>query len=153
MLRLTLREQEILLRVGRAVRGKQIALELGISEYTVRKHRANIMRKMGLQSAAQLISHAVAVAAGMMTQNDSDRPPTAATSLLHPRETQVLELLVAGRTSKEIARQLAISPLTVRKHRQNIMRKRSVHSLAELIETAQLDVTDTPSEEYRDRST
>jgi DNA-binding CsgD family transcriptional regulator len=101
----------------------------------VRKHRASIMRKLGLQSAAQLISHAVTASAGLKACDD-DRSPSAA-ALLHPREMQVLRLLVTGRTSKEIARQLAISPLTVRKHRQNIMRKRAVHSLAELIETAQ----------------
>lgn len=141
---LTSREQEILLLIGRAVRGKKIALALGISEYTVRKHRASIMRKLGLQSAAQLISHAVAASAKFAADQSGCMPPAS----LHPREKQVLALLVAGRTSKEIARQLSISPLTVRKHRQNIMRKRAVHSLAELIETTQLEVVDTPSEEY-----
>lgn len=148
MWRLTCREQEILLLIGRAVRGKRIAQALGISEYTVRKHRASIMRKLGLQSAAQLISHAVAASvACAVNGQDDDAPPAS----LHPREMEVLTLLVAGRTSKEIARQLAISPLTVRKHRQNIMRKRGVHSLAELLETAQPKVVDTPSEEYRDQ--
>lgn len=148
MWRLTCREQEILLLIGRAVRGKRIALALGISEYTVRKHRASIMRKLGLQSAAQLISHAVAASmACAVNDQDGCSPPTP----LHPREMEVLTLLAAGRTSKEIARQLSISPLTVRKHRQNIMRKRGVHSLAELLETAQPKVVDTPSEEYRDQ--
>ena len=147
MWRLTSREEEILLLIGRAVRGKRIALALGISEYTVRKHRASIMRKLGLQSAAQLISHAVSVSA--VAQDDGRSP--SATASLHPREMQILKLLVAGRTSKEIARQLAISPLTVRKHRQNIMRKRAVHSLAELIETTQPQVADTPSEVFRNR--
>ena len=150
MWRLTSREREILLLIGRAVRGKRIAHVLGISEYTVRKHRASIMRKLGLQSAAQLISHAVTASAEVHGDDGRSSPATA---LLQPREMQVLRLLVAGRTSKEIARQLAISPLTVRKHRQNIMRKRAVHSLAELIETAQPQVADTPSEAYRNRLT
>jgi DNA-binding CsgD family transcriptional regulator len=145
MWRLTCREQQILLLIGQAVRGKKIAQALGISEYTVRKHRASIMRKLGLQSAAQLISHAVAASVACAAANQ-ESPPAS----LHPREMEVLALLVAGRTSKEIARLLRISPLTVRKHRQNIMRKRAVHSLAELIETAQPKVVDTPSEEYRD---
>ena len=148
MWRLTCREQEILLLIGQAVRGKRIALALGISEYTVRKHRASIMRKLGLQSAAQLISHAVAASvACAVNGQDDDAPPAS----LHPREMEVLALLAAGRTSKEIARVLSISPLTVRKHRQNIMRKRGVHSLAALLETAQPKVVDTPSEEYRDQ--
>ncbi len=147
MWRLTSREQEILLLIGRAARGKEIAFVLGISEYTVRKHRASIMRKLGLQSAAQLISHAVTISA-TVSVHDVVRPPPSAAPL-RPREQQVLKLLVAGRTSKEIARQLSISPLTVRKHRQNIMRKHAVHSLAALIEIAQPEVADTPSEEYR----
>ena len=147
MWRLTSREQEILLCIGRAVRGKQIALDLGISEYTVRKHRASIMRKVGLQSAAQLISYAVAISTGSLTHGDR-----ATVGALRPREHEVLRLLVAGLTSKEIARQLNISPLTVRKHRQNIMRKCAVHSLAQLIETARPCDGDTPSEEYRARS-
>ena len=134
--------------IGRAVRGKKIALVLGISEYTVRKHRASIMRKLGLQTAAQLISHAVAAAVACAASDlDGESPPAS----LHPREMEVLTLLAAGRTSKEIARLLSISPLTVRKHRQNIMRKRGVHSLAELLETIQPKVVDTPSEEYRDQ--
>src|SRR5262245_53656519 len=148
MWRLTCREREILSLIGRAVRGKKIALALGISEYTVRKHRASIMRKLGLQSAAQLISHAVAASVACTTNEEHG---CSAPTPLHPREMEVLALLVAGRTSKEVARVLSISPLTVRKHRQNIMRKRGVHSLAELLETAQPKVADTPSEEYRDR--
>jgi DNA-binding CsgD family transcriptional regulator len=147
---LTSREKEILLLIGRAARGKEIAFVLGISEYTVRKHRASIMRKLGLQSAAQLISHAVALSATLAVHDDARAPSSAAS--LRPREVQVLKLLVAGRTSKEIARQLSISPLTVRKHRQNIMRKHAVHSLAALIEIAQPAVADTPSEEYRNRA-
>lgn len=57
---------------------------------------------------------------------------------------------MAGRTSKEIARQLKISPLTVRKHRENVMRKLGVHSMAELIAAARaLGIADTPSEVFQ----
>jgi DNA-binding NarL/FixJ family response regulator len=41
-------------------------------------------------------------------------------------------LLVQGETSKGIARRLGLSELTVRKHRENLMRKLGVHSLAQL---------------------
>ena len=52
-----------------------------------------------------------------------------------------------GLTSKEIARKLRISPLTVRKHRENAMRKLDVHSMAELMQYAHaLRTTSTPSE-------
>jgi DNA-binding CsgD family transcriptional regulator len=62
MSRLTKREEEILALMGRSFRGKRIAQDLGVSEFTVRKHRASIMRKLGLRTAVQLIAHAVNVA-------------------------------------------------------------------------------------------
>ncbi len=70
-------------------------------------------------------------------------------SRLRPRETQVVALVVAGLTSKEIARRLDISPLTVRKHRENVMRKLGAHSMAELIAAARaLGIGTTPSEVF-----
>ena len=44
-------------------------------------------------------------------------------SLLSRREREVLELLSAGCSNKEIARTLAISPRTVEIHRGNMMTK------------------------------
>ena len=49
------------------------------------------------------------------------------------RERQVLPLVAEGLSSKEIARQLAISPKTVEIHRTNIIRKLDVKSSRELI--------------------
>lgn len=40
--------------------------------------------------------------------------------------------VLAGRTSKEIARALYLSDLTVRKHRENILRKLGLTSTAQL---------------------
>jgi len=51
---------------------------------------------------------------------------------LGAREAQVLRLVAVGRTSKEIARNLAISPSTVEVHRRNIMRKLGLHKVADL---------------------
>lgn len=52
---------------------------------------------------------------------------------LTPRERQVLPLVAEGLSSKEIARQLGISPKTVEIHRTNIIRKLEVKSSRELI--------------------
>ncbi|MGB1010374.1 MAG: LuxR C-terminal-related transcriptional regulator [Thiolinea sp.] len=49
------------------------------------------------------------------------------------REHQILNMIVAGKTNKEIARQLVISPKTVDKHRTSLMDKLDVHSVAELL--------------------
>lgn len=48
------------------------------------------------------------------------------------RERQILTLAAQGRSAREIAEHFSISPLTVRKHRENLMRKLDLHSPAEL---------------------
>src|SRR3984893_17161010 len=52
------------------------------------------------------------------------------------RERQVMALLVAGRVNKQIAAEIAISEVTVRLHRGQIMRKMRASSLADLIRIA-----------------
>lgn len=52
---------------------------------------------------------------------------------LTPREMQVLELVAAGKITKEVARILTISPKTVEVHRSNIAKKMRVESAAELL--------------------
>lgn len=51
---LTPREHEVAMRVARGVSNKQIARELDISDKTVQAHRAHILEKLGVHSAAQL---------------------------------------------------------------------------------------------------
>ena len=60
----------------------------------------------------------------------------SAYSLLTPREREVLQLLAEGRTTKEIALHLGVSPKTVETHRRQIMNKLNVHSVAELTKYA-----------------
>jgi len=58
---------------------------------------------------------------------------TDSISPLSYRERQVMELLAAGRTNKEIAARLAISARTVESHRARIMLKLDLHSLSDLV--------------------
>ncbi len=57
--RLTVRELEILIRIGRGLVSKEIAAELGISPRTVDVHRTNMMQKLDLHNAASLAGLAV----------------------------------------------------------------------------------------------
>jgi len=52
---LTPRERETMALVVSGLLNKQIALELGISEITVKAHRGQVMRKMQVQSLAELV--------------------------------------------------------------------------------------------------
>lgn len=52
---------------------------------------------------------------------------------LTDRERQTLNMIIAGKTNKEIARLMSISPKTVDKHRTSLMQKLEVHSVTELL--------------------
>ncbi len=54
------------------------------------------------------------------------------------REKQVMDLIVGGKSNKETAAVLNVSPKTVETHRANLMRKLKVNSLAELVQLSVL---------------
>ena len=56
---------------------------------------------------------------------------------LTPREHQVMDLVILGRSNQEIARALDISTKTVEVHRSHVMAKMEAHSLAELVVIAE----------------
>jgi RNA polymerase sigma factor (sigma-70 family) len=66
------------------------------------------------------------------------RPEEAADpyGALTPREREVFHLVVDGKTTKEIAKQLGISPKTAENHRARLMEKLDVHNTAELVRYA-----------------
>ncbi len=60
----------------------------------------------------------------------------ADSSVLSAREREVLQLLAEGKRTKEIASILHVSIKTVERHRQNIMGKLNINSIAELTKYA-----------------
>jgi DNA-binding NarL/FixJ family response regulator len=66
----------------------------------------------------------------------SGRAPTEAaarTGALSRREREVLRLVAAGLSNKEVAEYLRISPRTVETHRANLMEKLGIHTVAGLV--------------------
>src|SRR5439155_24012648 len=55
---------------------------------------------------------------------------------LTPRERQVMELVVAGRTNRSIASEFGVSEKTVEIHRGQVMTKMKAAGLAELVRMA-----------------
>jgi DNA-binding NarL/FixJ family response regulator len=53
--------------------------------------------------------------------------------LLTDREKEVLQLLAEGKTNKEVASVLNLSPYTVDTHRTNLMQKLGLHNTAEIV--------------------
>lgn len=57
----------------------------------------------------------------------------ARVSRLTPREQEVMTLVVAGRMNKQIAADLGLAEKTVKVHRQRVMQKLEVRTVAELV--------------------
>ena len=55
---LTPREQEIVRRLGRGLRNREIATEMLISEHTVKVHLSNIYAKLGVDGRLALMRYA-----------------------------------------------------------------------------------------------
>ncbi len=58
---LTAREREVMTHVVAGLMNKQVAGVLGLSEITVKIHRGNVMRKMGVRTLADLVRTAEAL--------------------------------------------------------------------------------------------
>lgn len=71
--RLTPREQEVFKLVVKGRLNKQIALELGASEKTIKIHRARVMQKMEAESLADLVIQASAI--GLAGPIRAETPP------------------------------------------------------------------------------
>jgi RNA polymerase sigma factor (sigma-70 family) len=53
--------------------------------------------------------------------------------LLTDREKQILQLLAEGKSNKEVATLLDLSPYTVETHRTHLMQKLNLHNTAEIV--------------------
>lgn len=68
--------------------------------------------------------------------NQSAGQETAPDAALSAREREVLQLIAEGRSTKQIAVSLNVSPKTIETHRHQIMEKLDMHSVAELTKYA-----------------
>ena len=64
---------------------------------------------------------------------------SSAFTLLTEREREVLQLLAEGHSTREIAEQLYMSPKTVATHREHLMEKLHIRSIAGLTKYAILE--------------
>ena len=83
------------------------------------------------------VRRALAAAAALRATASTAAAAATSLSTLTPRETEVLSGIVAGQTSKEIARDLGASPRTIEVHRIRVMSKLQVRSLPELVRLVQ----------------
>jgi two-component system response regulator FixJ len=81
----------------------------------------------------EVLQHAVRQHVNSRERSQTDQSAQDRFGQLSEREREVLGMIVAGLTNKEIARALALSPRTVETHRANLFAKLGCDSLAQLI--------------------
>jgi PAS domain S-box-containing protein len=87
-------------------------------------------------SAVSLMSGERVVGVFGLISEPLDDEPTVPHPALTPRQTEVLRLLGQGRSTKQIAEELHLSPETVRNHIRHILRALGVHSRLEAVAIA-----------------
>jgi DNA-binding NarL/FixJ family response regulator len=113
------------------------ALEAGAAGFVV-KHSAPAELVIAIQAALKgqiFITPALTGDVLRQAQHEPRDSDEAARSLT-PRQREILRLLAEGRSAKEIAATLAISPRTVEFHKYQMMETHGLHSNAELIHFA-----------------
>lgn len=91
------------------------------------------------QAIRQVVSgrtYLCSMISGVVIRDYIQRMRKSEPSLLSPREKEILQLLAEGSTTKRIADQLKVSVKTVETHRQHIMEKLNIFSVAELTKYA-----------------
>ena len=83
------------------------------------------------------IEHAVIRHRAAQEQNMRIKSLRSLVARLTPRERQVFELVVRGKMNKQIAFELGATERTIKAHRQKVMEKAEVQTLAELVSIAE----------------
>ena len=83
------------------------------------------------------IQRAVAQHQSRLEQQGRLQAERARLDKLTPREREVFGLVIRGRMNKQIAHELGTSERTIKAHRQRVMEKLQVRSLAELVSLAE----------------
>ena len=128
---LTMHESEQVARevLAAGARGYLLKSDAGrdlVSAVDALRHRRPFFTPRISQMVLEGFLHGPAIGDGTHTKRD----------LLTPREREIVQLLAEGKSNKEVATTLGISPKTIETHRANIMRKLNLHSVSELVRFA-----------------
>ena len=106
------------------------SMKLGAADFLEKPHKT--------EALTTAIDQAIGRARNRAGSADSIREARQRLRVLSPRESEIVDAIVAGRTTKQIAEVLCVSQRTVDAHRANILHKLDLSSAAELIRVAVL---------------
>lgn len=127
----------ILLTMHQEVAYARRALEAGARGYVL-KHSAPAELITAVHAVLAGRSYVTPILAGKVLQVEQPGPKSAKdpAEQLTPRQREVLQLLAAGRSAKEIGNLLSISPRTVEFHKYQLMETLQLKHSAELVHFA-----------------
>lgn len=104
------------------------AFAAGADGYVLKHENADEL----LHAMALVLSGIVYLSKGLNERSSSAASAQVDATPITAREQEILALIAGGASSSDIADRLNLSVLTVRKHRQNLMGKLSLHNVAEV---------------------
>jgi DNA-binding NarL/FixJ family response regulator len=116
-------------------RAAALSIRAGAKGYVLKQHQA-----AELVNALEQVLRGGIYVPPLLSHKGPSRPSQEAPAPRHlkltQRELQVLRLVAEGKSGKEIAAMLEISPKTVAFHKTHVMRKTGVHTIAGLTKYA-----------------
>jgi len=116
------------------------SVEAGVDGYLLKDEAEPTMLRTAVRAVhagdSYFSSTAAAALAAALRAAPEDAPGADPLARLTDREREVLRLIASGRTNREMAGELGISRRTVETHRENLMRKLEIHSVAGLTRLA-----------------
>ncbi|MGD8428347.1 MAG: response regulator transcription factor [Balneolaceae bacterium] len=113
-------------------------LEAGVNGYLLKNtDKADLLNGIrAIMNGQQVFSDPISdlITQSFLNKSNSRKPKKV--KEITDRELEILQLIVDGLTSKEIAQKLFISPRTVDTHRANLMQKLELNNIAELVRYA-----------------
>jgi DNA-binding NarL/FixJ family response regulator len=134
--RLSRQTKIIIISVHKADAYVMRALKAGVKGYLNKENAADDLLPALRKVAAGQVYLSAEASSYLLEKASKSPEELAQEGLLSERETDVLRLVAEGKTAKEIADALFISPRTVENYKNNILKKLSLHKTSDLIKYA-----------------
>jgi FixJ family two-component response regulator len=96
-----------------------------------------LLKPVSSEQLLRSVERAIAHHTSALHQKHAREAVLSRIATLTPRERQVFELIVGGKSNKTVANVLGSTVRTIKAHRQRVMEKMQVRSLAELVSLAE----------------